>query len=92
MSCPCRPGFLYASKDSLNQHRRSAKHKLWESSEDIRDVRARSKDFENENHRLKIKTTSLEMRISELVSEINQLKEKLQKKKGLFGRIKFGSN
>ena len=73
LTCPCRPGFLYKNAVSLIQHKRSKIHKTWESLQENKQDKVRSKQFENEIERLKRRLTHKEEVESELLARIHQL-------------------
>lgn len=75
LSCPCRPGFMYKNKESLHQHKRTKLHKMWEASQDHKQDRIRSKEFENEIERLKQRLTHKENIEKELLARIHYLEE-----------------
>jgi predicted RNase H-like nuclease (RuvC/YqgF family) len=91
LTCPCRQGFSYSNKQTFTSHRKSARHINWENGQDKREVMSRSKEFENENSRLKMKVLELERDNMALRENISQLKQteidRLNKKKrGFFSR------
>lgn len=72
--CPCRPNFTYKN---LAQHRKSKMHLAWEASNEIKDVRVQSKQFENEIERLKRRLAHKEAIEIAFLNRINQLEEDL---------------
>jgi hypothetical protein len=63
----------------------------WENGQDKREVMSRSKEFENENSRLKMKVLELErdnLSLRETVSQLKQseLARLAKKKRSFFGR------
>ena len=73
LACPCRPGFSYKNQISLLQHKRSKIHKTWESLQENKEDKIRSKQFENEIERLKRRLAHKEEVESELLARIHQL-------------------
>ena len=91
LACPCRQGFSYSNKQTFTSHRKSARHINWENGQDKREVMSRSKEFENENSRLKMKVIELErdnLTLRETVSQLKQaeIARQEKKKRGFFGR------
>ena len=84
LSCPCRPGFSYKSPESLIIHKRSKMHKTWVSQQEVKDVRAISKTFENEIERLKNRLKHREAVEAELLSRIRSLTDEVDYWKGYF--------
>lgn len=75
LQCPCRPGFLY--KD-LRVHHKSKMHQAWESTKDIKDIRIKSKQFENEIERLKRRLAHKEDVETELMCRIRTLERDVE--------------
>ena len=73
LACPCRPGFCYKNQISLAQHKRTKIHKTWESLQENKQDKVRSKQFENEIERLKRRLTHKEEIETELLTRIHQL-------------------
>jgi hypothetical protein len=73
LQCPCRPGFTYKNSTVLKTHKLSKIHKAWESSQEVKDVRTKSKQFENEIERLKRRLVHKEDIEAELLTRIHQL-------------------
>lgn len=76
--CDCRPGFMYKN---MAQHKKTKMHQAWETSLEVKDVRGRSKHFENEIERLRHTIEHkeavekiLSARIVQLLEEIESLK------------------
>ena len=84
LSCPCRPGFTYKSPESLTIHKRSKMHKTWEGLQEIRDVRASSKTFENEVERLQRHLAQKEALESVLLKRIQELEDTVEYWKAYF--------
>lgn len=76
-TCPCRPGFTYASSQALYQHRRTQRHKLWEDRTKCEKIDATKKD--NELFTLRLKLSDREETIEKLNSKIIDLNLKLRK-------------
>ncbi len=74
LTCPCRPNFTYKN---LTQHKKSKMHLAWEASNEVKDVRVRSKQFENEIERLKRRLMHKEAVEVALMNRINQLEEEI---------------
>ena len=76
-TCPCRPGFVYASNQALCQHRKSQRHKMWEGKSKDEKISATQRD----NHilALSIKLKDREEQIVKLTNELVNLKVKLNK-------------
>ena len=70
LSCPCRPNFTYKN---LAQHKKSKMHLAWEAAKENRHTKVRSKEFENENERLKRRLAHKEEVEAELLNRIRQL-------------------
>lgn len=77
LTCPCRPGFQYKNQVSLYQHKRSKQHKTWEALQDNKQVKVRSKEFENEIERLRRRITHKEAVEAELLTRIHQLEQEV---------------
>jgi len=77
-SCPCRPGFVYKSRESLYQHKRTKQHKTWEALQDQKHDKVRSKEFENQIERLKRRLFHKEEVEIELLNRIHQLEGDVQ--------------
>lgn len=80
LTCPCRPGFCYKNAVSLAQHKRSKIHKTWESLQENKQDKIRSKQFENEIERLKARLVhkeQVEARIFQLERERDYWKSQL---------------
>ena len=77
LECPCRPGFLYKNQQSLTMHKKSKMHKTWEASQDHKQDRARSKEFENEIERLKSRLNHKEALEAALLDRIHQLEREV---------------
>jgi len=75
MACPCRPGFIY--KD-MKLHKKSKMHKAWESIQEVKDVRIKSKQFENKIARLKKRLEHKEAIETELLLRIHQLEYEVE--------------
>ena len=74
LSCPCRPTFHYKTPASLAAHKKTKNHKAWEATQENKQDKIRSKDFENENERLEHK----EEVERELLARIRQLEYELE--------------
>jgi hypothetical protein len=75
LSCPCRPGFAYKSRESLYQHKKTKQHKTWEAAQDQKQDKARAKDFENQIERLRRKIDHKEAIETALLTRIRQLED-----------------
>jgi len=73
--CPCRPDFTYKSAKMLAQHKKSNMHLAWETAQDVKDVRVKSKKYENEVERLKNRLVHRENIEAELLARIRTLEE-----------------
>ena len=73
LSCPCRPSFVYKNNVSLAQHKKSKIHKAWELAQENKTDKLRSKEFENENERLKRTLAHKEELERELLNRIRHL-------------------
>ena len=73
--CPCRPGFMYKN---MAQHKKTKMHQAWETSLEVKDVRGRSKHFENEIERLRYTIEHKEAVEKILLARIVQLEESLK--------------
>jgi hypothetical protein len=78
LTCKCRPGFFYKNQVSLHQHKRTKLHRTWEALQENRHDKVRSKEFENENERLKRRLAHKEEVEAELVNRIHQLEYECQ--------------
>lgn len=73
--CLCRPGFMYKN---MAQHKKTKMHQAWETSLEVKDVRGRSKHFENEIERLRHTIEHKEAVEKILLAQIEQLRESLK--------------
>jgi hypothetical protein len=78
LSCPCRPTFHYKTPASLAAHKKTKNHKAWEATQENKQDKIRSKDFENENERLKRRLEHKEEVERELLARIRQLEYELE--------------
>ena len=76
-TCPCRPGFTYASSQALYQHKKTQRHKLWEDRTKCEKIDATKKD--NELFTLRLKLSDREETIEKLNSKIIDLTLKNKK-------------
>lgn len=74
LSCPCRPDFTYKN---LAQHKKSKMHIAWEALREVKDIRIRSKQFENEIENLKRRMIHKEAVEVALMNRISQLEEEV---------------
>lgn len=74
-SCPCRPGFMYKN---LTQHKKTKMHVAWETIQDVKDIRIKSKTYENEVERLKNRLVHRENIEAELLARIHTLEESIE--------------
>jgi len=77
LSCPCRPAFQYKTPASLAAHKKTKLHKSWEMTQENKQDKIRSKDFENEIERLKRRLEHKEEIETELIARIHQLEYEL---------------
>ena len=73
--CPCRPEFTYKNAQALVNHKKSKMHLAWETAQDVKDVRVKSKQYENEVERLKYRLVHRENLEAELLARIRTLEE-----------------
>lgn len=59
-TCPCNPGFTYATATTFGHHFRSQKHQVWSTEESCRDLRRRLGLKDNEVMRLQRRVEMLE--------------------------------
>lgn len=78
LTCPCRPIFSYKNEISLAAHKKTKLHKTWEASQDHKQDKVRSKEFENEIERLKRRIIHKEEVERALLSRIHQLEADVQ--------------
>lgn len=78
LQCPCRPGFVYKNEASLMTHKKTKLHKAWETSHEVKDIRAQSKHFENEIERLKRRLIHKEEVEVVLLNKIQSLEAQLE--------------
>ena len=76
LKCPCNPDHIYASVTALNAHKRSQRHKAWESGQHSEKVEAKRRD--DEIFRLNLKLRDRDEQIEKLIIEKNNLSEKLK--------------
>ena len=77
LTCPCRPGFVYKNEVSLRAHKKTKVHATYVATQENRQDRARSKEFENEVERLKRRLIHKEEIEMELMMRIHQLEGEL---------------
>ena len=77
LTCPCRPGFVYASKQALYTHKKSQRHKTWEEKTKCEKIDATKRD--NELFTLRLKLSDREETIEKLNSRIIDLAVKNKK-------------
>jgi len=75
LQCPCRPGFMYKN---LAAHRKTKLHQAWETTQEVKDVRIQSKQYENEIERLKSRLAHKEEVEIILLKQIEYLKKQLE--------------
>lgn len=75
--CPCRPGFIYASKQAIYQHKRSQRHKIWENRSKDDAIDATKRD--NEILKLRTKLEDREQTIEKLSNKVIDLSIKNKK-------------
>lgn len=73
--CPCRPDFVYKNGSTFSNHKHSKTHLAWQTERDIKNDRLRSKEFENENERLKNRLLHKEEIEKELLNRIRTLEQ-----------------
>ena len=74
-TCPCRPEFTYKNAKALTIHKKSKMHLAWETVQDVKDTRVKSKQYENEVERLKNRLVHRENIEAELLARIRTLEE-----------------
>lgn len=84
LECPCRPGFIYKNTTSLSVHKKSRIHQSWETVQDLKKDRIRSKEFENKIARLEHRLAHKEDVEVELLSRIRQLEAELKYYEGVY--------
>ena len=77
LQCECRPGFFYKNASSLKSHHKTKIHQAWESIQEVRDIRIKAKQFENEIERLKNRLIHKEKIESELLRRIAELESQI---------------
>ena len=70
LTCPCKPGFTYKNAHTLAIHKKTKHHKAWETGQENKQDKLRSKEFENEIERMKRKLAHKEAVESELLQRI----------------------
>ena len=75
--CPCRPGFIYASKQVMYQHRKSQRHKIWEDRSKEDAIDGTKKD--NEILKLRTKLEDRDQTIEKLSNKVIDLTIKNKK-------------
>lgn len=81
--CDCNPGKVYASKSTFNTHKKSKRHKAWETKNQELDHRKTITRLQNEIESLKIKNGILEEKFS-------RLDERHIKLKGMYLKVVKG--
>ena len=76
-TCPCRPGFIYSSKQALNAHKKSQRHRLWEDKTKCEKIDATKRD--NELFTLRLRLNDREETIEKLNARIIDLTVKNKK-------------
>jgi len=76
--CPCRPEFTYKNAHALSIHKKTKMHLSWETVQDVKDVRVKSKKYENEVERLKNRLVHRENIEAELLARIRTLEESVE--------------
>ena len=76
-TCPCRPGFTYASKQALYNHKKSQRHQAYENKTKSEKIDATKRD--NELFALRLKLSDREETIERLNSKIIDLNVKLKR-------------
>jgi septal ring factor EnvC (AmiA/AmiB activator) len=71
LTCPCRPGFIYASKQALTTHRKTQRHSIWEGRTKTDNMDATKRD--NELFTLRLKLNDREEAIEKLNSKVIDL-------------------
>ena len=72
--CPCN-GMRYKTKATLATHKKSKMHLAWEKEKEQRQDKCRSKEFENEIHRLQNKLAQRERTEACLLKRIDELEK-----------------
>ena len=78
LTCPCRPGFMYKSANSMKQHKLTKTHVAWETAQDEKNNRVLSKQLENEVERLKLSLQQRDRIEHELLNRIKDLEKQIQ--------------
>lgn len=76
LKCPCNPDHIYASPAAFSAHKKSHRHKAWESGQHSEKVEAKRRD--DEIFRLNLKLRDRDEQIEKLIIEKNSLSEKLK--------------
>jgi len=77
LQCPCKPGFFYKNSSSLKTHYKTKIHQNYESVQEIKDIRIKAKQFENEIERLKTRLVHKEQIEIELLRRISELEKQI---------------
>ena len=77
LMCPCRPALSYKNEISLAAQKKTKLHKTWETQQDQKKDKVRSKEFENEIERLRRRVAHKEEIEAELLNRIHQLQYEL---------------
>jgi hypothetical protein len=75
LTCPCKPGFFYKNNSTFTMHKKSKMHAAWETREQNKSDKIRSKEFENEVERLRRRLAQRDDVEATLVSRIHQLEQ-----------------
>ena len=76
-ACPCRPGFMYASKQALSVHKKSQRHQIYETKTKCEKVDATRRD--NDLFTLRLKLSDREESIEKLNSKLIDIMVKNKK-------------
>ena len=76
LKCPCNPDHVYASAAAFYAHKKSHRHKAWESGQHSEKIEAKRRD--DEIFRLNLKLKDRDEQIEKLIVEKNKLVEKLK--------------
>jgi len=63
---------------NLTQHKKTKMHVAWETIQDVKDIRIKSKTYENEVERLKNRLVHRENIEAELLARIHTLEESIE--------------
>jgi len=76
LNCPCNPNHIYASAAAFYAHKKTQRHKAWETGQHSEKIEAKRRD--DEIFRLNLKLKDRDEQIEKLIIEKNNLEEKLK--------------